>query len=84
MQKRAELMDAGYAILENFADPMGFSKKLLEKAELPWKYKRISVHTLMAGVHSMFPREEALMLGVKSMHSGAISNSKVPYLDRMQ
>lgn len=38
MQRKAELMGAGYAILACFAEPMYFLKKLLEKAELHGKY----------------------------------------------
>lgn len=59
IQKRAELMNARYTILECFADLMQFSKKLLEKAGLPVKCKRISPHVLVARVHFKFSCKEA-------------------------
>lgn len=47
-QKSAELMGAGYAILEWFADPMPFSKKMFPKSGLPENYVRMSLHAFMA------------------------------------
>lgn len=57
MQKKAELMDTGYAILEYSADATCFPKKLLEIAALPSNYMRMSLHAVMAWVHSTFNTE---------------------------
>lgn len=57
MQNIAELIGAGYEILECFGDPIPFPKKFLESAGLPSNCKRISQHVLMAWAQSTFPRK---------------------------
>lgn len=47
MQNRADMMGARYAILELFADPNLFPKKLLEKGGSHGNYERISLHASM-------------------------------------
>lgn len=48
MQVRAELTGVNYVILENFADPMQFLKKILNIAGLPGNYQKKSLHAFMA------------------------------------
>lgn len=60
MQMRSMLMDADYAFLKWFAQPMPFPKKLLEKATLPGNYDRMSLLAFMSWMHSRSPGEMAL------------------------
>lgn len=47
MQKRAELMGAGYAILKWFADPMHFAMGLFESVGIPSNCKSIRLHAFI-------------------------------------
>lgn len=62
-------MGAGYAIMECFADPMQFPKRLLEKDELPVNCESLSLHAFMTWVYLTFRGEEPLKL-VQNIRSG--------------
>lgn len=71
---------AGYAILQSFADPMGFPKKLLDKAEIPANYRRVSLHSFMELVHTTFPG----FLGANSKYWDQIIRSTILDRDRRE
>lgn len=47
-EKRTELMDARYTILDFFADPRRFLNKLLKSTWRPSHYEMMSLHALVA------------------------------------
>lgn len=60
MQKTAEMIGAGYDILEIFGDPIHYPKKLLKSDRPPSNYERMSPHAFMAWVHSALSEKEIL------------------------
>lgn len=81
MEKSAELMDSGYAILDWSTDLMRFPKKLSESAGLPPNYKRMPLHAFMIRVHATLPGEDPLSLAANHMHWDFIFVSAIPDQD---
>lgn len=81
VQKRAKLMGAGYVILEWFADPMQFLKKLFVRAGLLGNCESISLYAFLSWAHSTLSAEEALKMGANRTHWDAIFNSVISDLD---
>lgn len=75
MQMRAELMDARYAVLGWFFDPMHFPKELVESAGLLVDRRRMSLNVLIAWIHSKFSEQEVLEVRENRMHYDRISDS---------
>lgn len=77
MWKRAELMGASYAVLDQFADKMAFPKKLQEKDGIAGSYERISLRAFKDLVQFTFPWEAALEIVVNRTHGDPIYNSTI-------
>lgn len=78
MGRRAELICNGFTILEHFADPVRFPKRLAETAGLPANYQRMFLHSLMVWVHSKFPGEEKLREPANRTRWSPIFNQAFP------
>lgn len=77
IQKCAEPMCAGYAILKWFSDPMRFRKTLLKIAGLLSNLDKILLQTFMEGVHSACTRKESPKWFLNDMPRGLTLNSEI-------
>lgn len=82
IQKMAESMGAAYKILESFAEPMRFLRRLLESAETLVIYLGMLLHAFMIWAGSTLLEEDALKEVLNRTNWDPILNFAIPDRDR--
>lgn len=81
VQKKIQLVGAGYAILDWLTEPIRFPNKLSECARVSSNYKRALLHAIMEWPLLTFPGEEALTMCASCTRWDPIFDSAIPYQD---